>query len=461
MPAFWLLLFLTAILQAEEWSRFRGPNGAGVTTDKGFPIEFSPDKNLIWRTPVRPGKSSPVLTKTSIFLTGFEDGKLYTQCFDRKTGKLLWERAEPKPREDGVHQLNHPAGITPVTDGDNVYVFFKDFGLLSYSAMGKLRWRVPLGPFTNAMGLGASPILADDIVILQADQLDNSYIAAYSKSNGELRWKIARDESESWGTPLLYQPPGKPSQIVTVGAGQVGGHRVSDGKRTFTFPGVSPAMVGSPVINGETIYAFGYGYNAAAIPFSRPLEGKDKNKDGKLTPDEYGTDSVMNAIGKYIGDRNGEVNEEKWGLWMKHVGGTTGLVALNLDHDGESVQPRQLWRFDKGFESVIPTALLYEGLLYSIKNGGILTAFDAKTGQPAKIGRVTGALGGYSASPVLAEARIYLASEEGKISIVRPGREWEVLQVNDIGDGFFATPALSGGQIFARGASALYCFGTK
>ncbi len=101
------------------------------------------------------------------------------------------------------HQLNHPAAITPVTDGEYVYVFFKDFGLLSYDSNGKLRWRVPLGPFANTMGLAASPILAGDLLILQVDQLDNSYIAAHSTRDGELRWKVAREESESWGTPLL------------------------------------------------------------------------------------------------------------------------------------------------------------------------------------------------------------------------------------------------------------------
>jgi len=457
-----LLLPLAAfILHPEEWSRFRGPNGSGIAAGNGYPTEFSPNKNLLWRAPVRPGKSSPVLTKTSIFLTGFEDGKLYTQCLDRQTGKLHWERAEPKPRNDGVSLLNHPAGITPVTDGENVYVFFKDLGLLSYTADGKLRWRVPLGPFNNTMGLGASPILAGDSVILQIDQLDNSFLAAFAKSNGELRWKIAREESESWGTPLLYQPPGKPLQIVTVGAGQLGGHLASTGKRTFTFPGVSPVMVSSPVLERDTLYAFGYGFSTAIpIPFSRQLEGKDKNKDGKLSPDEYGTTNVMNAIGRYIGNRNGEVDEEKWGLWLKHVGGATGMVALQLNPEDSQQPPEQLWRVDQGFESVIPTVIFHDGLLYSVKNGGILSAFDTTTGKPAKVGRIAGALGGYSASPVLAAGLLYFSSEEGKISVIRPGRDWELLHVNDLSDPLFATPALSGGHIFARGETTLFCFGT-
>jgi outer membrane protein assembly factor BamB len=211
--------------------------------DSGFPVEFDRARNLIWRTPVKPGKSSPVLAENHIFLTGFENEKLVTQCFDRKTGKLVWERSEQRTPKPEGNLLNNPAAITPVTDGENVYVFFKDFGLLSYDGTGKVRWRVPLGPFVNSMGLGASPIIAGDSIVLQIDQLAGSYIAAFDRRNGELRWKTAREESESWATPLLYHPPGLPPMILTAGPGQYGAHRVADGKRVFTQPGLSPAMV--------------------------------------------------------------------------------------------------------------------------------------------------------------------------------------------------------------------------
>jgi outer membrane protein assembly factor BamB len=127
----------------EGWNRFRGPNGSGVSTDKGFPTVFGKDKNIDWRTSVRQGKSSPILTPQHIFLTAFEQGKLYTQCFDRKTGKLLWERSVDKPHSEIANRLNHEAALTPVTDGENVYVFFKDFGFVSYDAKGNLRWKTP------------------------------------------------------------------------------------------------------------------------------------------------------------------------------------------------------------------------------------------------------------------------------------------------------------------------------
>lgn len=453
--------------QAEDWTRFRGPNGSGVSKDSGFPIEFDKTRNLIWRTKVRPGKSSPVLTENRIFLTGFEKEKLLTQCFDRATGKLLWERVENRAHKQDVNLLNNPAAVTPVTDGENVYVFFKDFGLISYDASGKLRWRVPLGPFTNSMGLGASPILAGDSIILVADQIRDSYIAAFDRSNGEIRWKVGRAESEGWGTPLLYETPGSAPLILTAGQGQYGAHRVADGKRVLSHPGLSPGMVASPVLDHDTIFAFGYGADHGPGLFSGMLAQLDKNHDGQLTPDEYQdipgdtNDHQMTAMftgmGKYMGNGDGIITADKWDAWGRHTGGPTGLLAVRLDGDA----PRDLWRYDKGFAGVIPSPLLYDGVLYVIKNGGILTAFDPATGEVLKAGRVRDALGGYSASPVAADGKLFVVSEEGKVAVLRAGRDWDVLAVNDLGEGSFATPALSAGRIYLRTDEALYCFGAR
>jgi outer membrane protein assembly factor BamB len=451
---------------AEDWTRFRGPNGSGVSKDSGFPSDIDKAKNLIWRTPVRLGKSSPVLSQRHVFLTGFEKEKLVTQCFDRKTGKLVWERVEIRvPKPEG-NLLNNPAAITPVTDGENVYVFFKDLGLISYDAAGKTRWRVPLGPFTNSMGLGASPILSGDSVVLLADQIANSYIAAFDRRNGELRWKAPREESEGWATPLLYPQKDSPLIILTAGPGQFGAHRIEDGKRVFTQVGLSPAMVASPVLDRDTIIAFGYGADSMS-PFSRALARLDKNHDGKLTPDEYENipgdtpdrqqAAVYIAMGKFMGNKDGIVTEDKWDAWGRHVNGRTGMLAVKLGDKGE--QPRELWRYDKGFAGVIPSPLLFDGVLYVLKNGGILTAFDPSTGEVWKTGRVRGALGGYSASPVAAEGRLFLVSEDGKIAVMKAGRDWDVLSVSDLGEGSFATPALSAGRIYVRTDEALYCFG--
>ena len=203
-----LVLFVASSVHAEDWSRFRGPNGSGISNDAGFPTEFGPGKNVVWKSGVRRGKSSPVLTEKQLFLTAYADDKLYTQCFDRQTGKLLWEKSIDRPRKPLIHKLNEPAAITPVTDGANVYVFFPDFGLLSYDESGKLRWQRPLGPFTNAIGLSSSPILVDGRLILQVDQYVDSYIAVFNPARRDTL-EDSRAETKGWSTPVIYRPERK------------------------------------------------------------------------------------------------------------------------------------------------------------------------------------------------------------------------------------------------------------
>ncbi len=453
------LLILSALLSllpapAEEaWTRFRGPNGSGVSRDAGFPAEFSRDRNLLWRTPVRPGKSSPILTGSRIFLSAFDHGRLFLQCFDRRTGKLLWERAFERPRAEVGNVLNEPASMTPVTDGENVYAFFADFGLVSCDAAGNLRWKTPLGPFTNTMGLASSPVLAGDSIVIVVDQNDDSYVAAFDRRNGELRWKKAREEKDGWATPVLYRPPGAAPQILTASRGQLGAHSLKDGARAWSYNRLSPAIVASPILDQDVLYTFGYG-NEAVTPFSTVLQRNDKNRDGVIDREEQGNNAFLIGIGKYVGDRDGVVTKEEWDEKQRQVLAASILLAVRLEREG----PRELWRYEKNFVGVIPSPLLYEGVLYIVRNGGILTTFDAATGRVLKAGRLQGAISGYSASPVAADGKVFLASEEGKIAVLRAAREWEVLAVNDLGESCYATPALSGGRIYLRTSEALYCF---
>jgi outer membrane protein assembly factor BamB len=443
-------------LAGEEWTRFRGPNGSGVARETGFPAELGKEKNVVWRTPVRPGRSSPVLTRRHVFLTAFENGKLFTQCLDRETGRLAWERFEERPREHVANHRNHPAAITPVTDGEHIYSFFPDLGLVSYTADGKRRWIVPLGPFSNLMGLGASPILAGGLVVLLADQADGSYIAAFDSKNGELRWKTPRDEEEGWGSPLLYGAAGTDLKILTLSRGQLGIHLAANGKRIATERPIAPTIVGSPVLAGDRVYVFGYGSEAAA-PFDKALARFDKNGDGKLSPEEYGLDDFLRGIATYTGNRDGIVTRQKYDDKQRVVIGINALQCFQLD----GIRAREVWRYDKSFTGVIPSPLVYDGVVYVVRNGGVLTALDALTGTVLKMGRLEGALGGYAASPVAADGKLYLASEDGKIAVVRAGKDWEVLAMSNLEEDCHATPALSGGQVYLRTSEALYRFGRR
>src|SRR5262245_713109 len=182
---------------AEDWSQFRGPNGTGVSATTGLPTEFGPNKNVVWKTELPPGHSSPVLTRDRIFVTAHskdkQNHKLFVICLDRQTGKLLWQREVPRSSEGRLHNVNVSASPSPVTDGTNVYVLFQEFGLISFDGAGKQRWKLPLGPFNMFYGFGASPILVDDKVVLPVDQ-DNptSYLIAVDKNTGKIRWQVER-----------------------------------------------------------------------------------------------------------------------------------------------------------------------------------------------------------------------------------------------------------------------------
>ena len=456
--ALWTLAVLVSVpCHAEEWSRFRGPNGSGLASDSGYPIEFDKTKNLVWRTPVRKGKSSPVLSERHVFLTAYEEGKLYTQCFDRSTGELSWERFEPRTRSEIAHGLNDPAANSPVTGGENVYVFFRDFGLVAYDAEGGVRWRVPLGPFTNSMGNAASLVLSGESVILLADQEEDAHIASYRSSNGELNWKQSRGALVGWSTPVLYQPQGRELQIVTATSSQVNAHSAATGDSLWVFAGTSPAVAPSPLVAGDTVYSFGYGIQVA-LPFAPRLSKFDKDEDGQISPEEYGDDAPLAMVGKHYGEANEYVTQEAWDKFFRFADKPSALVAVRLNP--ETMEPRELWRYERNFVGVVPSPILVDGILYLVKNGGILTAFDAETGEVIKAGRVNGAIDPYSASPVSAEGRIYFATEAGNVAVVKAGRDWSVETVNSLGEPIYATPALSRGRIYVRTEAALYSFGT-
>src|SRR5215470_4160673 len=217
---------------SDEWSQFRGPNGSGVSETKGLPTEFGPTKNVVWKTELPAGHSSPVLTDDRIFVTAHTKEKLFVICLDRHTGKILWQREVPRAHEGRLQNVNGPASPSPVTDGTNVYVFFQDFGMISYDRAGKERWKLPLGPFNMFYGFGASPILVDNKVILPVDQDSPvSYLIAVDKDSGRVRWKVDRPAVISgYSTPIVYQPKQGPKQIVIPESFQLSAYSSEDGK---------------------------------------------------------------------------------------------------------------------------------------------------------------------------------------------------------------------------------------
>jgi outer membrane protein assembly factor BamB len=451
----------------DEWAQFRGPNGTGISASKGLPVEFGPTKNVVWKTPLPAGHSSPVLGRDRIFLTGFEASRLWTIAVDRKNGKVLWRREVPRNRADRLQKPNNPASPSPVTDGENVFVFFQDFGLLAYDKDGKERWRVPLGPFNSFYGMAASPILIDDLVVLPCDQDTGSFMLAVEKKTGRVRWRIDRPEVISgYSTPIIYRPREGPAQIVVPESFQLSAYSVTNGERVWWVRGLACEMKSIPAAEGDTIYINGWGWpenqpgkQIKVAPFEEILPKHDANKDGKIAKTEAPDEKLKSDLyfSVFDLDRDGLLNARDWEVYRAMMAAENGLLAIRLGGRGDMTDKNILWRYQRPVPQV-PSTLLYKGVLYMVNDGGVLISFDPATGKVLKQGRLQGAIDKYFASPVAADDKVYMVGEGGAVSVLKADGDWNILTVNNLEDECFATPAISGGRIYIRTRSTLYCF---
>jgi outer membrane protein assembly factor BamB len=471
------LLFASpfSAIASDEWSQFRGPNGSGVSETKGLPSEFGPNKNVVWKTELPAGHSSPVLTRDRIFVTAHDKEKLFVICLDRQTGKILWQREVPRANAGRLQNVNGPASPSPVTDGTNVYVFFQDFGMLSYDANGKERWKLPLGPFNMFYGFGASPILVDDKVILPVDQ-DNpsSYLIAVDKNTGKLRWKVERPVVISgYSTPIVYQPKQGAKQIIIPESFQLSAYSVADGKRVWWVRGLACEMKSIASHDNEYLYINGWGFpqnqpgqQVKTISWEEGLAAYDKDKDHMITKAEIsavgGTEKMdkmlVAAFEAFDMNRDEKLNDKDWEVFRAMMASENGLLAIKMGGQGDQTANAIRWRYTKPVPQV-PSTLLYQNVLYMINDSGILISFDPVTGNVIKQGRLHGAIDKYFSSPVAADDKVFLIGQGGQVSVLKAAGDWEVLAVNELDDECYATPAIADGRIYIRTRSALYSFG--
>lgn len=475
-----LLLAISAV--AGEWPMFRGVNGSGIADVASVPLEFGPNSNVVWKTELPFGHSSPVITGDLIFLTGAEGGeladagrgdkvidkggRLFTICVNRRDGKILWKREAPRPRIERYQKVNSPASPSAATDGQNVFIFFADYGLLSYTAEGKERWRTPLGPFNNVNGHGSSPIVYKDLVILVCDQDSDSYLVALDKNTGKTRWRVNRPEvTRSYVTPVIFQPDLGPAELIVPGAYQVTSYRADNGEKLWWVRGFSWQPKSLPVIDGNMIFVHGWeGGGEAEAPTETPtweeaLDLYDKNRDGRIFPDEV-EPKMQKGFYLLDLDSKGYLAQRDWDFYRAKRAARNTLLAIRHGSRGDLSDSGVVWRMQK-FLPNVPSPLLYQGVLYLIKDGGILSSIDPETGRIIKQGRLMGALDTYYASPVAAAGRVYLFSQTGQGTVVKAAGEWEIMASNDMGEPVFATPAIVDDKIYVRTRSALYCFGQK
>src|SRR5580692_1666419 len=435
-----LQVFLVWVaLMASDWDRFRGPNGSGVNESHGLPAEFGVDKNMLWRVPLPPGHSSPILVGDRIFLTAYEGEKLLTMSLDRASGKILWRREAPKSRTEKLDKRNSPASPSPATDGKNIYVFFGDYGLVSYGFDGNERWHVPLGPFNNVYGMGASPVVVDDEVVLVCDQSTGSFIAAFGLADGKQRWKTARPEALSGhSTPSIIKDADGKSLIVAPASFRMDVYSAETGESMWWMHGLASEMKSVPVIDGDTIYINGYntpendpGRQVAVAPFEEVLKKFDANHDGKISIDEA-PDQRTKTYFPYLDlNRDGALDAAEWKTYAASMAAENSLMAIRAQGKGDMTQTAVKWKYGRAIPQ-LPSLVLYRSVLYMLNDSGVLTTLNPATGEVFKQARLRGVSDKYFASPVAADGKVYIAGNSGVVSVLKAGGDQEVLAANKL-----------------------------
>jgi outer membrane protein assembly factor BamB len=460
----WGVLMISVTLSAADWTQFRGPNGSGISPSKNLPDRFDAQRNLVWKTPVPAGHSSPVFTDDHIFITAFEGKTLLTICLDRATGKILWRRPAPRERAESFQDTNTPTSPSPVTDGSNVYAFFGDFGILSYGPDGNERWRLPLGPFNNANGHGSSPILADGKLILICDQDTDSFLIAVDPANGHVLWKTKRPEyTRGYATPAVYRPKSGPVELIVPGSFEIASYSLETGEKLWWVHGMAWQVKSVPLIDRDRVFVSGWEAGGdderrAKVPeFAKVLADFDTDHDGRLSRAELPKSYNEQWFAEHDLDHNGFMDEREWQFHQTRNAAENCLVAIRAGGRGDVTKSKVMWRYKKALPNT-SSPLLYQGVLYLVRDG-IFSTLNPETGEVYKQARLSGALGNYWSSPIAADGKIFVASEEGKVVVLRAGQEWEIVAINNLEEDIFATPAILDNRIYVRTRAALYCFG--
>jgi len=423
------------IEEPQQWPSFRGANASGVADGQPTAVTWnvSSGEHLAWKTPI-PGLavSSPIVWNDRVFVStavsSDPDQKIKTGLYgdvepvtdaskhswhliaiDKKTGKIAWDRVAyegiPKTKR---HPKSSQASPTPVTDGTHVIVSFGSQGLYAYDFNGKLLWQKDLGVLNAGWffdpdyewGVGSSPIIYKNMVIVQCDIQRNSFIAAFDTATGKELWRTSRDEIPSWSTPTIFEAGGKP-ELVTQATTFIRGYDPSNGKELWKLSGNSEITIPTPIV-GPGFVIVTNGYRGV-----QPIFAIKPGATGDITPKEGQTKSDAIA-------------------WSTNRGGP-----------------------------YIPTPVIYRDQLYILQINGVLAAYNVATGERVYQQRV-GDGGSFSASLVAADGKIYCSSEDGDVYVIKAGPAYELLAKNSFGETLMATPAVSDGMLIFRGLKNVY-----
>lgn len=451
---------------AGDWLQFRGPNASGIAVGSGaLPADITPDRHVVWKTPLPPGHSSPVVAGSRIFLTGVRDGRLLTLGLDRQSGKVLWEAEAPHETLETVHRIGSHAQSSPATDGRHVVSFFGSSGLYCYDTDGRELWRHRMGPFKNDFGAGSSPLIVDEYVVLGQDHDTDSFLAVYDKTTGNEVWRIDRSEfPRNFATPVVWNVAGR-RQLVCAATLRVVGYDFDTGHELWTVRGIARFVSATPIVGEDgTLYVAGWaaggdvgGERFAVASFDDVAKEHDANKDGMLDEKELPEGAIKTRFTQVDRDKSGALTRAEYEYFRRlFTEGKNLVVAIRPGGLGDVTSTHVVWANEKQVP-FCASPLLVGDVLFTVKDGGILSSLDARTGKLLKQARLSSS-GNFYCSPVTGDGKMYLANEEGKVSVVSTSGKWDVLHTAEFGENVYATPAIVDGRIYFRTAGALYCF---
>ena len=460
------LFVLIESLPAGNWAQFRGPNATGrAEREEPLPDRIGPETNVLWKTALPKGHSSPAIFGDRIYLTGEHENKLVTIALDRASGSILWQSEAPHDVLEAVHPTASLATPSPATDGHVVVSFFGSCGLFCYDQDGKLLWQRAMGPFKNDFGSGSSPILVGDRVILCQDHDTDSFIMALDKRTGETIWKTDRSEfPRNYCTPVIWEVEGK-KQIVVAATLRIVAYDFETGKEIWTIRGVARIVNMTPVVGDDGIlYAACWSPGGdeanriATAPFDDVVKERDADKNGSIDLAEAPAGPVKERFSQIDRDKDGQITRAEYESMRKVFEGARNVVvAVKPGGQGDITDTHVLWHYKKEIP-YCPSPVYYRGQIFMIRNGGVLVVVDAKTGEPLKQGRIS-ATGDYYSSPVAGDGKVFLINQHGQLTVLDAAPGWREISSADFGEDAYASPAIVDGLIFVRTSGHLYCFG--
>ncbi len=446
-----------------QWPRFRGPAGAGVADGEKPPVEFGPEKNVLWQAPTPSGPSSPCIWGGRIFLTAFDAGKLWTLCLDRTTGRELWRRdARAEKIEAFMVKQGSPAAATPATDGVRVIVYFGSCGLIAYDFAGAELWRhaLPCAETNNDFGSGTSPILVDGLVILVRDLKADSAVFALDAVTGKPVWKTERSGMfTGYSTPVIWEHDGR-KELIAPGGLAMKGYDLHTGTERWLIRELAAVNCASPVVGDNLLYFAGWSPAGedAPMPAFADLLKADTDADGKVSRAEAQETFLKDFFSAQDTDKDGLLTQAEWDAQISYLKrGKNRLIAVKPGGSGDITATHVAWEKSKGLPYV-PSPLLYRGALFMIKDGGLASCFDAATGTAHYELQRLDLPGSFYASPVAANGHIYLVNLDGKAGTLAAGPKPEVRWRTDFQERIAATPALADDTLYVRTETKLFAF---